>query len=161
MRAIILSPAIVLILSAGFSGAEELYLSRTLDLDFRRPGKITSVSASGSAPVSEQVLKNSYVLVLPKRVKLTLSIANDNEDRHHYHICVRIQDELLSTDKVEEVIRPENLIRHLWLAQYRCRFTLVRKHAARRGRFITATLKLDVHAPGPKKPPAADIEEEK
>jgi len=147
MRVLLLSLAVVLIVTGPLGAARESYLSRTLDLDFHYPGSVKRVQADGKDPVSEQVLKNSYILVLPKRIKLTLSIASDNEDRHHYHIHVKIRDERRSGDKVEAVIVPDKTITDLWLGPYRYRFVLVRKLASGQGQFVTAVVRLEVYAP--------------
>ena len=150
MKVFVLSLAAVLVLPGMLFGGEKPYLSRTLDLDFRHPGKILVVAAHGTVPVSEEVAKNSYVLILPKRVKLVLSIAHDNERRRHYHIIVTIRDELRPVNKLTKVIRPDRILTQLWLASYRYQFTILRKHAVGGNRFVTALIKLDVYAPGPK-----------
>ena len=145
MRALVLSLALVLIVPGALGAVQESYLSRTLDLDFHYPGSIKRVQANGKDPVSEQVLKNSYILILPKRIKLTLSIASDNEDKHHYHIHVKIRDERRAGDKVEAVIVPGKAITDLWLGPYRYRLLLVRKLATGQGQFVTAVVKLEVY----------------
>ena len=150
MRVFVLSLVVVLGLPGMLFAGEKLYLSRTLNLDFRHPGKILVVATEGTVPVGEEVAKNSYALILPKRVKLILSIAQDNERKRHYHIVVTIQDELRPVDKATDVIRPGNLVTQLWLASYRYQFTILRKHAVGGNRFVTAVVKLDVFAPGPK-----------
>ena len=150
MRRFVLPLAVVLVLPGMLFAGEKLYLSRTLDLDFRHPGKILVVSATGTVPVSEEVAKNSYALILPKRIKLILSIANDNKRGRHYHIVVTVRDELRPVNKATNVIRPDKLITQVWLAAYRYQFTILRKHAVGGSRFVTALVKLDVYAPGPK-----------
>ena len=37
------------------AAAEKLYLSRTIQIDFDPPGKITRVGASGATPVAEEM----------------------------------------------------------------------------------------------------------
>jgi hypothetical protein len=150
MRAFLLTLAMVLILSATLHAGEQFYLSRTLQLDFVIPAKITKVDAKGPGPASEEVFKHQYVLVLPPEVKLDLSIANKNPPEHHYHICITIQDLHHPADKIVGVILPDKLIQNYWLGSYRFQFTLVQRNAARQADFVTATVRLDVYGPGPK-----------
>lgn len=147
MRVIAASLMLVLAAAPPAWAGEKLYVSRTLKLDFRHPGQVSKVGGSGMAGAREQVLKNSYILVLPRAVRMTLSIANDNEDEHHYHIVVRIQDERQLVNKVEAVIVPDDIIRNIWLASYRYEFALLQKHATGQGQFVTALVKIDVYAP--------------
>lgn len=149
-RVLILSLAMLLVLPGTLAAGETLYLSRTLDLDFRHPGKIQVVTAKGRPPVHEMVGKNSHLLILPKRIKMILAIANANEDRHHYHICVEVVDELRPTDRTQIVISPDQPIKMLWLGCYRYQFTIIRKHAVGENRFVTAQVRLDVYALGDK-----------
>ena len=152
MRTSCLIPAIlmVLVLSSALHAGEQFYLSRTLQLDFVIPGKITKVDAKGAGPASEQVFKNQYVLTLPPEVKLDLSIADKNPPEHHYHICITIQVLHQPADKIVAVILPDKLIQNYWLGSYRYQFTLVQRNSARQADFVTATLRLDVFGPGPK-----------
>jgi len=152
MRVSFLTLAVLLVLAlAGtLCAGETLYLSRILDLDFRYPGKITKISAEGNPPAAEEVFKNQYVLVLPPQIKLDLSIASNNEAEHHYHICVRVQDQRRPVEKVEAIILPDASIKNYWLASYRYQFTFMRKNATGQGQFVTAMVKLDVYGPGPK-----------
>jgi len=149
MRTFLLTLTVLAAFSAALHAGEQLVLTRTLQLDFAVPGKITRADAQGTAPTSEDVQKNQYVLVLPPEIKLELSIANKNERRHHYHICVTIQNQHLPADKIVGVILPDKLIQNYWLASYRYQFTLVQKDA-READFVSALVKLDVYGPGPK-----------
>ena len=146
MRATLISLAVLLVFPGTLSAGEKLYLSRTLDLNFRHPGRILKTGQAGTAPVSE---KNSYVLVLPEKVTLKLSIANDNPGRDHYHIRIKIHDEKQPSRKVDERLKHDRLVQMFWLAQYRYQFTFIQKHVTGRGRFVSATVKLDVYAPEP------------
>ncbi|HUW56153.1 MAG TPA: hypothetical protein VMZ92_05920 [Planctomycetota bacterium] len=148
MRVLVLSLAMSLLLPGTFAAGEEPYLSRTLDLDFRHPGSIRLVASNGAPPVQEVVEPNAHVLILPKRIKMTLSIANANEDRHHYHICVTVLDEFRPVDKAETVIRPDKGVEMVWLGGYRYQFMVTRKHAVGGNRFVTAQVKLDVYTVG-------------
>jgi len=150
VRALVITWVVVLGLPPGLAVGETLQLSRSLKLDFRHPGSIHIMAAQGKRPVSERVQGNSYVLVLPKQVELRLSIAGDNDRRHHYHICVKIQKGYRAAEKVEDVISPDRVVRNLWLAKYRYQFTILNKHATPRNEFVNALVRLDVYAPGEK-----------
>ena len=47
MRILFLSAALVLIPALSASGADKLIISRTLQLDFKNPGKIAGINSSG------------------------------------------------------------------------------------------------------------------
>ena len=153
MRVLLLALAAFLVPGA-CPAAEKLYLSRTFEFDFNAPGKITRIEGAGEKPVSEDVRKNSWVLILPKRLNLTLSIANDNDDEHHYHVAIHFKDEQAPAQKFDAMLVPTDLVKILWLDVYRVQVSLLRKDADAQGRFHTATVKIEVFVPEPKKRPA-------
>ena len=147
MRVATIVLAVLLLFPAALSAGEKLYLTRTLKLDFKRPGRIVNNGGSGTKPVSEKTLANSYELVLPEKVTLKLSIAGDNPRREHYKIRVNIKDETAGSGETTKLLKPDRVIHIMWLASYRYQFTFIRKHASPNGRFISAVVKLDVYAP--------------
>ena len=153
MRALLLSLAASLVLPGVSLAADKLYLSRTLEFDFNAPGKITRIDVSGETPVSEEMRRNSWILILPKRLNLTLSITNANEDEHHYHVAVHLKDELAPAQKVEGFVLPTDAVKMFWLDRYRFQFTMLRKDASPKNNFHSATIKLDVYVPEPKPKP--------
>jgi hypothetical protein len=150
MRARFFSLAVLLALGATASAAEKLNLSRLIDLDFRHPGKVAVLDTRGKAPVSEEVRKNSYVLVLAQEVKLTLSIGNDNVDEEHYYIILKGEDGLHPEHKIEEKILPDETIKTFWLSQYRYQFITVGHLATAKGDFVTALVSMEVYEEAPK-----------
>jgi hypothetical protein len=147
MRITLLILTTLLVASAAAHAGEEKVLTRTLRLDFRRPGKIEVFAAEGEVPVSEEVKQNSYILVMPRKVKMTLSIGGDNPHKDWYHIVVKIIDENRPNDKVETQLKPERVVHHQWLAQYRYQFTFLKKRVGPAGNFMSATVRLDVFGP--------------
>ncbi len=145
-----------LLLSGSCPAAEKLYLSRTFTLDFADPGKITRIEGSGEKPVSEDIRKGSWICVLPKRLNLTLSIAGDNEEEHHYHLGVHFKDEESPTQKVDAVMLPSDAVKFLWLDVYHVKITILRKDATPQGNFRAATVKVEVYVPEPKKRPVPE-----
>jgi hypothetical protein len=113
----------------------------------REAGKITVLAAEGEVPVSEETKPNSYVLVMPRRVTMTLSIGGDNPRKDWYHIVVRIIDKDIPNDKVQTLLKPTRTIHHQWLARYRYQFTFLKKNVGPAGNFASATVRLDVFGP--------------
>jgi hypothetical protein len=140
-----------LVLSGVCEAADKLYLSRTLQIEFNPPGKLTRIDAAGATPVAEEMHPNSFVLILPKRINLRISIGLDNDENRRRLIGVRVQDELAPAQKTECWITPVDVTKMLWLDAYRVQITMVSKDGDLRG-FIKATIKIDVYAPEPKKP---------
>lgn len=133
-------------------GADRLYLSRTLQLDFRPPGRIVRLDASGAVPVSEETRLNSFIVILPKRIALTVSIGRDNEEGRRNLIGLKVQDELAPVQKTQAWMIPTDLTKMLWLDAYRYQVTMVRKEFDERG-FVAATIRIEVYAPEAKKAP--------
>jgi len=150
MRTVSLTIAALLLLTATLSAAEKPTLSRTLNLNFKRPGSILKVDGSGVEPISEVIKTNAYTLVLPKKVTLTLGIGGANPPKDRYHILVAIEDAEQRAGKIEHKLAPDRIVHVYWLAQYRYQFTFVRKNVSPQGRFMDAVVKLDVFAPPPK-----------
>ncbi|HUU43295.1 MAG TPA: hypothetical protein VMX57_05920 [Planctomycetota bacterium] len=147
MRRLTLSLALLLLFPALLPAGEKIYLTRTLDLDFKHPGRVLKVGENGAKPVDEKVLANAYILVLAPKVTLKLTIANDNPDEEHYRIRVNISDEDGDAGKVSELLKPDRVVNMFWLAKYRYQFTFIRKHVSPEGRFVSAVVKLDVYVP--------------
>ena len=147
MRLLTVSLAALLLFPSALAAGEKIYLTRTLNLDFKHPGRIVTSAADGAKPVSEKVLANSYTLVLPEKVTLKLSITSANPRNEHYNIRVHIVDETAGSGKVTKLLKPDRVVHMMWLDQYRYQFTFVRKHASPAGRFVSAVVKLDVYAP--------------
>ena len=139
--------AACLLFPSAASAGEKLYLTRTLNFDFKHPGRIVNNGGSGTTPVSEKTLAHSYELVLPEKVTLKLSIAGDNPRGEHYKIRVNIKDETAVSGATTKLLSPDRTSHIMWLAKYRYQFTFIRKHASPNGRFISAVVKLDVYAP--------------
>ena len=153
MKLLLLSLAACWLLPGECLAADKLYLTRMLQLDFKAPGKITLMGASGAKPVSEETRRNSWVVVLPKHINLTVSITGDNDDEHHYHIGIRIKDELAPVQKSEAFMTPDDLTKMFWLDRYRFQVTMIMKNAGPQRNFESATIKVDVYAPEVKEKP--------
>ena len=152
MRRLALTLAACLMLPGACRAADKLYLSRSLDLNFKAPGKVAVFDSRGDAPVSEETRRTSWILILPKRINLTLSIGNDNPDDRHYHVGVRIKDELAPTRKVEGWVTPNDVTKIFWLDAYRFQITMIRKDATLNS-FVSAMIKVDVYVPEPRRTP--------
>ena len=147
MKRLLFSALFLLVLSSALWAGEKRILSRTLQLDFKHPGRVLNLGGQGAKPVSEKVAGHSYILVMPKNVKLTLSILDDNPDTDHYLIWVRIIDQDRPAEKSEKKLKQDKVIQNYWIAQYRYQFTTIQKQITNRGRFVTALIKLDVYGP--------------
>ncbi len=151
MSRLLMALTACLVLTGVGQAADKVYLSRTLQIDFNPPGKIARVLATGATPVAEEMHPNSFVLVLPKRVNLRISIGLDNDEDRRRLIGVKIKDEMSRTQAVEGWMTPNDVTKMFWLDAYRFQITMVNKEADTRG-FVKAMIRIDVYAPEPKKP---------
>ena len=158
MKALLLSLAACLMLPGVCLAADKLYLTRMLQLDFNAPGKITLVGVSGVKPVSEETRLNTWIVVIPKRISLAVSITGDNSKEHHYHIGIRIKDELGLAQKSEGFMTPDDLTKMFWLDRYRFQVTMITKYAGPRRKFASATIKVDVYTLEAKEKPEPEPE---
>jgi hypothetical protein len=126
---------------------EKLYLTRTFDFDFRKPGRITVIDPKGEKPLAEQTLPHTWTMLLPKAIRVNLSICDDNKIEDFFHIRVFLKDEDVPANTVEAIILPDDGTKTLWVGKYRLQFTMIRKDANVDGKFARAVVKLEVFAP--------------
>ena len=146
MRRLLIALTAGLLFSGACAAAERVYLSRTLSIDFRQPGKILRIDQRGETPVAEEGKANSYVLILPKRIILTVSMGRDNPEGKGNLIGLTVKDELAPAQKTSAFMIPTDLTKMLWLDVYRYQVTMVQKEFDERG-FVKATIRIDVYAP--------------